>query len=146
MEITDKILQALPYGKKFCFVDAIESVDDNCIKGSFTFRKDLFFYDSHFKGKPFVPGVIMIETMGQIGMMCHIIYLMDDYNFKIFPLLTNVEANFISNIEYGETCYVIGRKIYFRRNILKSSVEMRKSDGSLIATQTANLMIVENNE
>lgn len=146
METNDKILQALPYGKNFCFVDAIESVNDETIKGSITFRKDLPFYDSHFKGKPLVPGVIMIEAMGQIGMVCHLIYLTGDYTFNLLPVLSNVEASFIGSAEYGETCYVTAKKIYFRQNILKSSVEMRKADNSLIATLTANIMIIKNNE
>lgn len=146
METNDKILAALPYGKNFLFVDAIESVDDSGIKGSYSFQKDLSFYDSHFKGKPLVPGVIMIETMGQIGMVCHLIYLMNDYEFKFLPVLSNVEVSFIGSADYGETCYVTGKKIYFRRNILKSSVEMRKTDGSLIATLTANIMIIKVNE
>jgi len=146
METTDKILQALPYGKNFCFVDAIESVDENSIKGYFTFRKDLPFYDSHFKGNPLVPGVIMIETMGQIGMVCHLIYLMCDYNFKFLPVLSNVEAAFIGSADYGDTCYVIGKKIYFRNNILKSTAVLHKADGSLIATFAGNIMVVKNNE
>jgi 3-hydroxyacyl-[acyl-carrier-protein] dehydratase len=146
MEINDKILNALPYGKDFRFVDSIESVDEDQIKGSYTFRKDLPFYDSHFRDKPLVPGVIMIETMGQIGMVCHLVFLTCDYEFKFLPVLSNVEASFFGNADYGETCYVTGKKIYFRKNILKSSVEMRKADGSLIATLTANIMIIKNNE
>ncbi len=141
MNTNEKILKALPYGKNFSFVDAILEVDDKKIKGCYTYKKDMFFYDSHFVGNPLVPGVIMIETMGQIGMVSHLIYLTNDYTFNFLPVLSNVEASFFGNAEYGECCYVTGTKIYFRKNILRSSVEMRKADGSPVAALTANIMV-----
>jgi 3-hydroxyacyl-[acyl-carrier-protein] dehydratase len=146
MDIISKILEALPYGDHFRFVDSIESVDEETIKGSYTFRKNLPFFDSHFKGNPMVPGVLMIECMGQIGMVCHLIYLAGKYNSGFLPVLSNVEASFFGNADYDEPCIVTGKKIYFRHNILKSTVEMQKQDGSLIAVLTANIKIAETNE
>jgi 3-hydroxyacyl-[acyl-carrier-protein] dehydratase len=146
MDITAKILEALPYGDHFRFVDSIESVDEETIKGSYTFRKTLPYFDSHFKGNPLVPGVLMIECMGQIGMVCHLIYLAGKYNSGFLPVLSNVEASFFGNANYEEACIVTGKKMYFRYSILKSTVEMRKQDGSLIAVLTANIKISYTNE
>jgi 3-hydroxyacyl-[acyl-carrier-protein] dehydratase len=142
MEISDKIIQALPYGNNFRFVDSIERVDEDTIIGNYTYKEDLPFYHSHFQGNPIVPGVIIIETMGQIGMVCHLIYLSNDYSLSTLPLLSNLEAEFFCNANYNEPIKVIGRKIYFRRNILKSSIEMRKQDDTLIATLTANITLI----
>lgn len=143
MNINKKIIDALPYGPDFCFVDSIESVNENKIVGKYTYRKNLFFHDSHFKDQPLVPGVIMVETMGQIGMVCHLIYLTDDYLFNFMPVLSNIEVDFYENANYDETLIITGNKIYFRHSILKSSVEMRKSDNSLVARLTANIKIIE---
>jgi 3-hydroxyacyl-[acyl-carrier-protein] dehydratase len=143
MDINKKILQALPYGPDFCFVDLIESVNENQIVGKYTFRKNLAFYNSHFKNKPLVPGVLMVEAMGQIGMVSHLIYLTGDYKFNFLPVLSNIETEFYDNASYDDELTITGKKIYFRYNILKSSVEMRKSDNSLIAKLTANIKIIE---
>lgn len=143
MDINKKILQALPYGPDFCFVDSIESVTENEIIGKYTFRKASAFYGSHFKNKPLVPGVLMVESMGQIGMVSHLIFLTKDFEFNFMPVLSNIETEFFDNANYEEELTVTGKKIYFRHNILKSSVEMRKSDKSLIAILTANIKIIE---
>jgi 3-hydroxyacyl-[acyl-carrier-protein] dehydratase len=146
MNTGEKILRALPYGKNFCFVDEIEQIDENSITGRYTFTKELFFYDAHFREKPLIPGVILIETMGQIGMVCHLIYLMNDYNFHFLPVLSNVEVIFMGHAKYNEPLCVTGRKIYFRKNILRSSVEMLRANGDVIAALTANIMIVKKDE
>jgi 3-hydroxyacyl-[acyl-carrier-protein] dehydratase len=142
MDISQKILNALPYGKDFCFVDSIETVDEDRISGTVTFSKDAFFYKAHFAEKPMVPGVIMIEAMGQLGMVCHLIFLSGHYDQSFLPVLSNVEATFVGNAEYGELCYIHGKKLYYRRNILKSEVELKKVDGSPIARLTANIMMI----
>ncbi len=142
MENKEKIIKALPYGSNFCFVDKITKVDNHSITGKYTFKKNSFFYDSHFINKAFVPGVLMIEAMGQIGMVCHLIYLTNNYNFDFLPILSNLEVEFYGNSNYEEELTVIGEKIYFRHNILKSQVEMRKADKSIIAQLTANIKII----
>jgi 3-hydroxyacyl-[acyl-carrier-protein] dehydratase len=146
MEILKNIIAALPYGPGFCFVDEITSVDEDSIQGSVTFRSDLPFYKDHFIGKPMVPGVIMIEAMGQIGMVCHMIFLAQRYEGGFMPVLSNVEADFFSSPDYDEKCTIIGRKIYFRKNILKSQVELFRNDGTLVAQLTANLMLKDQHE
>ncbi|MDD2635620.1 MAG: hypothetical protein PHW82_09005 [Bacteroidales bacterium] len=146
MDISNKIIKALPYGENFLFVDSIDKVDEEIIIGNYSFKESSPFYNSHFKDKPLVPGVIMIETMGQIGMVCHLIYLTNDYEFKNLPVLSNLEAEFFGNAQYNEPVKVIGRKIYFRRNTLRSSIEMRKQDDSLIATLTASITIIKSHE
>lgn len=142
MDISKKIIHALPYGPNFCFVDSISYVDDSQIIGKYTFKKNLFFYNSHFANKPLVPGVIILETMGQVGMVCHLIYLTNDYEFNFMPVLSNVESEFYNNVNYDEELTIIGKKIYFRHKILKSNVELYKADGSIGARLTANIKIV----
>ena len=90
MEIFEKLLKPLPCAENFCFVDELESIDENNIVGHYTYKEDSPFHDSHFKGNPLVPGVIMIETMGQIGMVCHLLYITEDYSFENLPVLSNL--------------------------------------------------------
>ncbi len=66
----EEILEKLPYSTPFLFVDDLVSVDENGVTGTFTFKEDLDFYKGHFKNNPITPGVILTETMAQIGLVC----------------------------------------------------------------------------
>ena len=64
----NKILKLLPYTKPFLFVNELLHVDENGAKGTFTYVKELDFYKGHFKDYPITPGVMLTETMAQIGL------------------------------------------------------------------------------
>ncbi len=145
MKTFEEIIKTLPYGEGFQFVDEIEYVDENMIIGYYTHTSDSFFYHSHFEDNPLVPGVILIETMGQIGMVCHLIYLVDEFSNTTLPVLSNVEAEFFCKVNYNEKLKVIGKKIYFRKKILKSYVEMRTLENELIATVNASICLITKN-
>jgi 3-hydroxyacyl-[acyl-carrier-protein] dehydratase len=70
-----EIVTYLPYTDPFLFVDEILEVDDQKIVGVYTYKPSLEFYKGHFKDHPVTPGVILIETMAQIGLVCLGIYL-----------------------------------------------------------------------
>jgi len=71
-----EIVALLPYSPPFLFVDELEEVNENGARGSYTFKPTEFFYEGHFKNMPITPGVILTETMGQIGAVCLGIYLL----------------------------------------------------------------------
>lgn len=70
-----EIVTYLPYTDPFLFVDEILEVDDEKIVGVYSYKPTLDFYKGHFKDHPVTPGVILIETMAQIGLVCLGIYL-----------------------------------------------------------------------
>ncbi|MNI79112.1 3-hydroxyacyl-[acyl-carrier-protein] dehydratase FabZ [compost metagenome] len=69
MDLND-IITKLPYRDPFLFVDELLHVDDNIIIGSYRFNENLDFFKGHFYGNPVTPGVILTETMAQIGLAC----------------------------------------------------------------------------
>ena len=139
-----EILKLLPYSTPFLFVDDVTEVSEHGITGNFTFTKEEYFYQGHFKEFPITPGVILTETMAQIGLVCLGIYLLHDkVNTKELPkfALTSTEINFRAPVFPGETVTVISKKMYFRFNKLKCEVEMRNSENKLIANGTISGMI-----
>ena len=74
-ETMDRILKSVPQQYPFRFIDEILELDDEHIVGSYRFREDEYFYEGHFPGRPITPGVILIETMAQTGVVAFGLYL-----------------------------------------------------------------------
>ncbi|MDD3876980.1 MAG: hypothetical protein PHT69_10185 [Bacteroidales bacterium] len=131
--LSDKIIKCLPYAPPFLFVDHLNLINETGVEGVYTFPKDAFFYSGHFVHKPVTPGVIMLECMGQIGMICHLVFLTKLFETPrtFHPLLSNVEAGFFKTVEAEELLLVRSHKIYYRKELLRSKVEMFNSKNDL---------------
>ena len=124
------IISKLPYSKPFLFVDEILDIDEHGVKGTYFFEDSLDFYKGHFKGNPVTPGVILTETMAQIGLVCLGIYLLNDsLNSKTVISLTSTEMEFMKPVFPNERVTVISEKIYFRFGKLKCRVKMQNELG-----------------
>ncbi len=114
-------------------MDEILSIDENGVEGTFTFDPELDFYKGHFKKFPVTPGVILIETMAQIGVVCLGIYLTKNHEQDDQTVaLASVDAEFMKAVYPGETVTVISKKIYFRFGKLKCAVTMKNSNDEVV--------------
>jgi 3-hydroxyacyl-[acyl-carrier-protein] dehydratase len=118
-----EIISKLPYSKPFLFVDDIISIDENGVKGTFTFDENLDFYKGHFKDNPITPGVILTETMAQIGLVCLGVYLNEGKEIKNIGF-TSSEVEFLKPVYPNEKVKVISEKIFYRFGKLKCKVKM----------------------
>ncbi len=140
---TKEILSKLPYSKPFLFVDELLHVDENGAVGCFTFDENLAFYKGHFKDNPITPGVILTETMAQIGLVCLGIYLMNDtLTSNTVISLTSTEIEFIKPVFPNEKVTVISEKIYFRFGKLKCKVTMKNEQQETVCSGTIAGMIL----
>jgi 3-hydroxyacyl-[acyl-carrier-protein] dehydratase len=131
----EEIIAKLPYQHPFLFVDEILGVDENGITGSYTYDASHDFYKGHFKNNPVTPGVILTETMAQIGVVSFGIYLLSEAGNPLNEIkiaLTSSEVDFFKPIFPGEKVVVKSKKEYFRFNKLKCNVEMFNEDGVLV--------------
>ena len=70
-----EILARVPQQEPFRFIDEITELDDEHIVARYRFREDADFYRGHFPGNPITPGVILVETMAQAGVVALGLYL-----------------------------------------------------------------------
>ena len=144
------IIQLLPYKTPFLFVEELSHISENGSVGYYTFKNDEFFYQGHFKDRPITPGVILIEVMAQIGVVCLGIYLLK----KIFAdlkkpqiALTSNKIDFFLPVKPKERVKVVSEKIYFRLNKLKCKVQLFNKKNELVCRGTISGMLkVKNNE
>lgn len=61
------IKELIPQREPFLFIDEINSIVDDKITVTMTFKDDLDFFKGHFPGNPIVPGVILTEHCFQSG-------------------------------------------------------------------------------
>jgi 3-hydroxyacyl-[acyl-carrier-protein] dehydratase len=139
-----EIIKKLPYSVPFLFVDELTEINENGIKGSYTFFKEAYFYKGHFKDNPITPGVILTETMAQIGVVCLGFYLMkdeiaSDKNPQI--ALTSNQVDFYLPVLPNEKVIVISEKVYFRFNKLKCKVKMMNAKNELVCRGEISGMI-----
>ena len=140
-----EIIKLLPYQKPFLFVDELTELSEIGVSGSYTFKENEFFYEGHFKENPVTPGVILTETMAQIGVVCLGIYLLKDEissekNPKI--ALTSNQIDFFLPVLPNERVTVISEKEYFRFGKLKCKVKMVNAKNELICRGTIAGMIL----
>jgi 3-hydroxyacyl-[acyl-carrier-protein] dehydratase len=138
--IKQEILALVPQQPPFRFIDEIISLNEEEIIGAYRFREDEFFYQGHFPGRPITPGVILIETMAQIGVVAFGMYLLSCQKnvrpsqlngpLSLFSLADNIEFKAI--VSPGERVIVKGQKIYLRKGALKVDVNMERENGEVV--------------
>jgi 3-hydroxyacyl-[acyl-carrier-protein] dehydratase len=136
-----EVLALVPQQHPFRFIDEIVEIGEERIEGRYTFRTDEGFYAGHFPGMPITPGVILLETMAQTGVVALGLYLkalevgLEELSHWR-SIFTDAEVEFLGRVLPGEMVICRGEKIFWRRNKLRSRVEMVKPDGSLVAACT----------
>ncbi len=136
-----RILEMVPQRHPFRFIEEILELDEEHVVGVYRFRSDEYFYPGHFPGLPITPGVILIETMAQTGVVAFGLYLnllrregekkIED-PVTLFTLMEKVE--FSGVVCPGEFVRVTGRKVYFRGNQLKVNCIMTRPDGEEVCS------------
>jgi 3-hydroxyacyl-[acyl-carrier-protein] dehydratase len=134
----EEILQLIPQKSPFRFIEDILELSDNHIVGKYTFKHDEYFYQGHFPGDPVTPGVILIETMAQSGVVAFGLYLTSKISNpedlpKWTTFFTDCKIDFYRPVLPGETVTVKGEKVFFRKMKLQTNVKLFSNSGELIA-------------
>jgi 3-hydroxyacyl-[acyl-carrier-protein] dehydratase len=136
------VLEAIPHRPPFRFIDEIVELDDAHIVAAYRFPADADFYRGHFPGNPITPGVLLLEAMAQAGVVAHGIYLLGRNGTGALPvtLFTEARVEFTGIVRPGQRVVIHGRKLLFRRRLLRSEVEMTLEDGTAVCSGTISGM------
>lgn len=140
-----ELLARLPQQPPFRFVDEIVSVDDERIEARYRWRPEADFYRGHFPGNPVTPGVLLIESMAQAGLVALGLYLLwkeapPEEAEKLVTVFVDANVEFTGKVLPGDRVQIRGEKVYFRRRKLRSQCEMRLEDGTLVCAGTISGM------
>jgi 3-hydroxyacyl-[acyl-carrier-protein] dehydratase len=133
------VLARVPQQDPFRFIDEISELDGDHIVASYRFPEDADFYRGHFPGNPITPGVILVETMAQAGVVALGLYLCalersPEELEKLITVFTDANVEFSGTVLPGDRVTTVGRKSFFRRLKLRSEVEMHKEDGTVVCS------------
>ncbi len=137
----DNVLDMLPQKEPFRFVDRILEIDEEHIIATYRFRPEADFYRGHFPGDPVTPGVILLEAMGQVGVVALGIYLFAlDHSReeadRTVPLFADAEVEFSAVVPPNTEVTISATKVFWRRNKIRSKVAMTLPDGALVCEAT----------
>lgn len=135
----EQVLARVPQQEPFRFLDRILEIDERHAVGRYRFRPESDFYRGHFPGHPVTPGVLLVETMAQTGVVALGIFLAtfelgEEEAGKLVTFFTEAQVEFTGTVAPGDTVEVTGRKVFFRRRKLRAEVSMRLVDGDTVCS------------
>jgi len=134
-----ELMQRIPQQEPFRFVDEILEIKEDYVLGRYRWNPDADFYRGHFPGDPVTPGVLLVESMAQCGVVPLAVYLTylemaDDEAAKFQTIFTEANIEFSGIVRPGEVVTTETRRVYWRRRKLKAEVEMKREDGTVVCS------------
>ena len=134
-----EVVSLVPQQEPFRFVDRLLEVDGDHSIGQYRWQASSDFYRGHFPGDPVTPGVLLVESMAQCGVVSIAIFAFyRDYGEaeaqKYQILFTDTTVDFSGVVRPGELVTTSTRVLFNRRKKIRVESEMRLEDGSLVCS------------
>ncbi len=127
-------LSSLPHGPSFRFVDElVELVPGISATARWTLKGDEAFLEGHFPGQPLLPGVIMIESLAQLG---GVLAQSDrgENPLKNVRLTAVRQFKILGSIPPGQTLTLHAKRDAVMPGLVQISGEILTADGTKLAT------------
>lgn len=127
-------LSSLPHGPSFRFIDElVEILPGVSATARWTLKGDEAFLEGHFPGLPLLPGVIMIESLAQLG---GILAQSDrgESPLKNLRLTAVRQFKILGSIPPGQTLTLHAKRDAVMPGLVQVSGEILTADGTKLAT------------
>jgi 3-hydroxyacyl-[acyl-carrier-protein] dehydratase len=130
-------LARVPQQEPFRFVDELLELSAERAVGRYRWRPNADFYRGHFPNNPVTPGVLLVESMAQCGVVPIAIHLfhrdLDEAEADEFQtFFTDAQVDFSGVVRPGELVTTESRVIFYRRRKLKVEATMTSEDGKIV--------------
>jgi len=130
-------LALIPQRPPFRYVDEILEMDDHHILAAYRWDPGSDFYRGHFPDNPVTPGVLLVESMAQCGIVPLAMYLTyrdhcETEAARFHTLFTECNVEFSGMVRPGDRTLTLSRPVFWRRKKLKVDVEMRLEDRTVV--------------
>jgi len=138
----DDIKSLLPHREPFLFVDSISNINlKQDITGLIKFPEDSYFFKGHFPDRPVVPGVIIIESLAQLGGVLIYKSFEEDLVGKDPALVSVDSAKFKNPTLPNEELTIKATLMKNKLNIFKLNTQAYKNDKLVVeANITATVL------
>jgi len=126
-------LSSLPHGPSFRFIDeVVEIVPGVSATAHWSLKGNEAFLEGHFPGQPLLPGVIMIESLAQLG---GVLAQSDrgDKPLKNVRLTAVRQFKILGTIPPGQTLILHARRDAVMPGLVQVSGEIFTADGTKLA-------------
>ena len=116
----EEIIKIIPHRDPFLMIDCAEIVEpEKSATGTKTLTGNEDFFKGHFPDEPVMPGVLIIESMAQLGAV--LILSIEKYRGKKVYFTSIDNAKFRRKVVPGDTLELYVELISFRHNIGRGS-------------------------
>jgi 3-hydroxyacyl-[acyl-carrier-protein] dehydratase len=136
---TAEALALVPQQEPFRFVDELLELSEERAVGRYRWRPEADFYRGHFPGNPVTPGVLLIESMAQCGVVpiaLHRLYaeFEDAEAEKFQTFFTDAQVDFSGVVRPGDVVTTESRVLFYRRRKIKVEATMTGADGRVVCS------------
>lgn len=133
-----KVMEFLPHRYPFLLVDRVLEAEENRVVGLKNVTINEPFFSGHFPGEPVMPGVLIIEAMGQAGAV--VLLAQPDFKDHVIYLTSIESAKFRRPVRPGDQL-IITAELLKLRGVAGKVKAVAKVEDSLAAEAVLGFVV-----